>query len=54
MMYGIDEWRYMNAGSMINRALDRSRERSGVRAKPRNTDVDAYFAGAGINARRSK
>ena len=33
MFYGIDDWRHMNANAMINRALDRSRERAGVRTQ---------------------
>tara|TARA_Y100000052_G_C2919943_1_gene67626 strand:- start:368 stop:529 length:162 start_codon:yes stop_codon:yes gene_type:complete len=52
MMYGIDDWRYMNANSMINRAMERSRERAGVKAKPRTTDVDAYLASNGLTAKR--
>ena len=52
MFYGIEDWRYMNANAMIDRALSRSRERAGVKAKPRNHDVDAYLANAGVNAKR--
>ena len=52
MLYGIDDWRYMNANAMINRALDRSRERAGVKAKPRTTDVDAFLANSGLSAKR--
>lgn len=52
MFYGIDEWRYVNAGAMINRSLDRSRERAGVRSRPRTTDVDAFLASAGLSAKR--
>ncbi len=52
MFYGIDDWRYMNANSMINRAMERSRERAGVKSQPRNTDVDAYLASNGLNAKR--
>ena len=52
MLYGIDDWRYMNANAIINRALDRSRERAGVKAKPRTTDVDAFLANSGLSAKR--
>jgi hypothetical protein len=52
MFYGIDDWRHMNANAMINRALDRSRERAGVRTQPRTTNIDAFLAGRGLPAKR--
>lgn len=52
MLYGIDDWRHMNANAMIDRALDRSRERAGVRAKPRTTDINAFLASTGLTAKR--
>jgi hypothetical protein len=52
MFYGIDDWRHMNANAMINRALQRSRERAGVRTLPRTTDVDAFLANAGVIGKR--
>ena len=52
MFYGIDDWRHMNANAMIDRALARSRERAGVRAKPRTTDINAFLASTGLSAKR--
>jgi hypothetical protein len=52
MLYGIDDWRAMNAGAMINRSLERARARAGVKARPRTTDVDSFLATAGLSARR--
>ena len=52
MMYGIDDWRYMNANAMIDRSFKRARERAHVRDLPRTTDVDTYLATAGLSAKR--
>ena len=53
MLYGIDDWRAMNANDMLSRSLDRNRERAGIRRMPRNTDVNAFLASFGVKGKRA-
>jgi hypothetical protein len=53
MLYGIDDWRSMNAADMLNRSMDRTRERSGIRRVARNTDVNAFLASFGVKGKRA-
>ncbi|WP_297735149.1 hypothetical protein [uncultured Maricaulis sp.] len=53
MLYGIDDWRSMNANDMLNRSLERNRSRSGIRALPRTNDVNAFLASFGLKGKRA-
>ncbi|MFT6462148.1 hypothetical protein [Maricaulis maris] len=53
MLYGIDDWRAMNANDMLTRTMDRNRSRAGVRTLPRTNDVNAFLAAFGVKGRRA-
>ena len=53
MLYGIDDWRTMNANDMLTRTMDRIRSRAGVRTLPRTNDVNAFLAAFGVKGRRA-
>ena len=53
MLYGIDDWRSMNGADMLNRSMDRTRERSGIRRVARNTDVNAFLASFRAQGKRA-
>tara|TARA_R110002073_G_scaffold5765_4_gene35401 strand:- start:944 stop:1186 length:243 start_codon:yes stop_codon:yes gene_type:complete len=44
----------LNGGDAFSHQMDRARSRAGVRRRASNHDVNAFFAGAGIKARKTR
>ncbi|MBO6847233.1 MAG: hypothetical protein QUV02_12420 [Maricaulis sp.] len=51
-MYSMDDFLRLNSGDVLNRALDRNRQRAGIRLRQRTTDVDAFLSACGIKGKR--
>jgi|TARA_R110000868_G_scaffold53249_7_gene167373 hypothetical protein len=52
-MYSMmDEILRLNGADSFNHNLDRARTRAGVRARPRNHDVDSFLSACGLKAKR--
>ena len=51
-MYPMDDFLRLNSGDSLNRALDRNRQRAGIRLRQRTTDVDAILSACGVEGKR--
>jgi len=50
-MYSMDDFLRLQGADAL-RSLDRTRARTGVRARPRSTDVDAFLSACGLRGKR--